>query len=144
VWVVPLALLVEDRFLDDFDVVEPVFQRIFASVWLKGEEDGDALAKLPREERAIYTTRILEGQLDNGGWYQVFGNGVDHLLEPAIDGYELLGLADYASHLREVRAVGFNDGSPDEIGEALDGAYFRLSGSEAARAHLIRSDGLIG
>lgn len=130
--------------MDDFDVVEPVFQRIFTAVWSSGEEDRDTLAALSGSERAIYATRLVEGEVDNGGWYQAFGNGVDHLIEPAIDGYESLGLADYASHLRDVRAAGFGEDSPDELGEALDEAYYRLSGSEAARAHLISASGLTG
>lgn len=130
--------------MDDFEVVEPIFQGIFARVWHSREEDLDALSELSREERAIYATRILEGELDNGGWYQVFGNGVDHLVEPAIDGYELLGLEDYASHVREVRETEFSGDSPEAFGEALDAAYFELSGSEAARADLIRSSGLVG
>jgi hypothetical protein len=129
--------------VDDFDVVEPVFQRVFGAVWSGRKENLDAFARLPEAERAIYATRIVEGQLDNGGWYQVFGNGVDHLLEAAIDGYELLGLADYAAHLRKVREVEFNGSSPEDIGEALDDAYFRLSGSEAACARIIRSHGIV-
>lgn len=123
--------------MDDFDVVEPVFRRIFATVWAHGEEDSAALAALTEDEWAIYVTRVLEGQLDNGGWFQVFGNGVDQHLEAALAGYERLGLPDYAAVVQAVRDAGFGEDSPEESGEGLDAAYFELSGSESARAELI-------
>jgi hypothetical protein len=124
--------------VDDFGTVEPVFQLIFAKVWASGSEDLGVLNSLPPIERAIYATRLLEGDLDNGGWYQAFGNGKAHLIEPAIEGYQLLGLPMYAAHLRRVRAVGFDGRSEDAVGDALDKAYFALSGSEAARAAVVR------
>jgi hypothetical protein len=127
----------DDR-VDDFGTVEPVFRSIFAKVWARGSEDLDVLNSLPPIERAIYATHLLEGELDNGGWYQAFGNRNAHLIEPAIEGYELLGLPDYAAHLRDVRAMGFDEQSEDAVGEALDTAYFQLSGSEAARAAMLR------
>ncbi len=123
--------------MDDFLVVEPVFRRIFATVSSRNEEDADALTNLTEDERAIYVTRILEGELDNGGWYQVFGNGVGHQLEAAVTGYERLGLPDYAALIRAVRDAGFSEQSPEALGERLDAAYFELTGSESSRAELI-------
>ena len=124
--------------MDDFSTVDPVFQSTFAKVWARGSEDEEVLNRLPPIDRAIYATRVLEGELNNGGWYQAFGNGVDHLIEPAIEGYELLGLPEYAAHLRAVRAAGFDERSEDAVGAGLDNAFFRLSGSEAARAAIVR------
>jgi hypothetical protein len=43
-----------------------------------------------------------------------------------------------------VRAAGFDEDSPDEVGEGLDEAYYQLSGSEAARADLIRANPNMG
>jgi Domain of unknown function (DUF4375) len=128
--------------MDDFATVEPVFRSIFAEVWASGAEDPEVLNRLSPADRAIYATHLLEGELDNGGWYQAFGNGVDHLIEPAIEGYELLGLAEYAGHLRNVRAAGFDEQSEDPVGGALDSAYSRLSGADAARAAMVRRESL--
>jgi hypothetical protein len=114
-----------------FDAVEPFFQSVHARVWTDGSEDLSGLSPL---ESAIYATRVLEDDIDNGGHYQAFGNGTDQLIEPAIEGYEHLGLPAYAAHFRHVRAIGFHEHSPEEVGESLDDAYFRLSGSEEARA----------
>jgi hypothetical protein len=119
--------------------VEPVFQRVYDEVWANGVEDLQAVGGV---ERAIYATWVLEGDVDNGGWYQAFGNGTDSLIEPAIDGYELMGLPEYASVLREVRAQNFDENSPDEVGERLDRLWFELSGTEEARARLVDAHGL--
>jgi hypothetical protein len=124
---------------DPFNRVEPVFQWIFDEIWANGVEDLQAVGAV---ERAIYATRVLEGDVDNGGWYQAFGNGTDALIEPAIDGYELMGLPEYVAVLREVRAQNFDESSPDEVGERLDRLWFELSGSEEARARLVDAHGL--
>lgn len=126
--------------MGDFDEIEPVFQSILDRIWAGGTEDTNVFNRLSTIERAIYSTRVLEGQLDNGGWYQAFFNRVDHLVEPAIEGYQFLGLPEYATHLRDVRAAGFGEDSWNEVGETLDEAYFRLSGSEAARAAALKRD----
>jgi hypothetical protein len=123
-----------DLAVDAFEKVEPVFQAILARVWAGGDEDLQVLGLLTPLERAVYATRMLEGAIDNGGWYSVFYNNVDHMIEPAIDGYEVLGLPDYAEHLRNVRALGFREDSPEALGTAVDHEYFALSGSEEARA----------
>lgn len=125
--------------VDAFETVEPSFQSIFSRVWASGTEDARVLHQLTPLERAIYATRIIEGMIDNGGWYAVFYNGVDHLIEPATEGYELLGLPEYAEHLRRVRVTGFGEHSPEATARALDDEYFRLSGSEEARAAALRS-----
>ena len=127
--------------MDDFDVVAPVFQRIFARLGTALDLPA-AVDALPAAERAIVATSIVEGEVDNGGWFQLFGNGNDGMIEPAILGYERLGLPDYAAVLRDVRSRNFNEGSPEALGDALDAADFALSGSEAARAALVRSEGM--
>jgi hypothetical protein len=70
-----------------------------------------------------------------------FGNGTDALIESAIEGYMLLGLPDYAAVVREVRSQAFDQDSPEAVGEQLDHAFFRLTGSEEARARLIDARG---
>jgi hypothetical protein len=125
--------------IDPFERVQPVFQRIFEKIWANGVEDLQAVNEV---ERAIYATWVLEGDVDNGGWYQAFGNGTDALIEPAMDGYILLGLPDYAAVLHEVRVQGFDDSSPEAVGEPLDHLWFQLTGSEEARARLVDAHGL--
>ena len=121
--------------MEAFPIVEPVFQAIHSRMG-RGD-DWSVFNRLTPLERAIYATRVIEGQIDNGGWYAVFYNNTDHWVDPAIQGYELLGLPEYAEHLRRVRAIGFGEDSPEPIGEAIDAEYFRLSGSEEARARAL-------
>jgi hypothetical protein len=129
--------------LDDFGTVEPIFQRIIARL-VTALDLSAAVDALPAAERAIVATRVLEGDVDNDGWYQLFGNRNDGMIEPSISGYETLGLTDYAAVLRDVRSKGFNEASPAALGDELDAVYFALSGSEAARAALVKWEGMGG
>lgn len=119
--------------------VERAYQALRARVWDAddGDDDEAHLRALSPTERAIYVTRELEDELADGGWYLVFANEDDALIEPAIEGYELLGCPAYAAHLREVRASGYGDDSDDDAGERLDDLFATLDGSEAARRRAI-------
>lgn len=125
------------------EAVQRVYARIRERVWDRDEADDNdtALDSLSAIERAIYVTRELEEELDDGGWYLVFANEDDHLIEPALAGYELLGLQAYVAHLREVRRVGYGDDSTEDEGERLDAEYATLTGAEAARARALRVAG---
>ncbi len=124
----------------DEELVRHVYERIRARVWDAddGDDDDAALRRLSREERAIYATRELEDELVEGGWSFVFANADDALIEPALEGYELLGLRRYAALLRAVRRDGYSDLAPLSAGELLDERFERLSGADRARARLIR------
>jgi hypothetical protein len=130
----------------DEELVRHVYERIRARVWDAddGDDDDDALGGLTLEERAIYATRELEDELAEGGWSFVFANADDGLIEPAIEGYELLGLRRYAALLRAVRRVGYSDTGPESEGERFDARFERLSGADRARARLIRRRALAG
>jgi hypothetical protein len=123
--------------------VDKSVQRVYAGarerVWDadEGDDNDDALARLPPLDRAVYVTRELEQELADGGWYLVFANEDDYLIEQAIGAYELLGLPRYAGHLREVRDSGFGDDSTEEEGDRLDRHFAKLSGAEAGRARAI-------
>jgi hypothetical protein len=131
--------------VDDSSLVRAVFERIRARV-LSGDGDDvvgpEVVAALPPLERAVYTTRALEDELADGGWYLIFANEDEDLVTPALAGYGLLGLPAYADHLREVLAAGYGDESSEAEGERLDDAFAALSGSEEARAAAIREAGL--
>lgn len=124
--------------------VERAYQALRARVWDadEGDDDDASLVALTPLERAIYVTRELEDELADGGWYLVFANENDRLIDVAIEGYELLGCPAYAAHLREVLGCGFGDESDDDEGERLDDLYAALDGSEAARRRAIA--GLVG
>ena len=129
------------RSVDDgpFGQVEPVFQhlaerdpRIF---------DPPVLATYPPGVRMLISTRVIEGQVDNGGWPAVFYNGVDGHLPAAVEGYRLLGLADHAAVAERVRAHARTDragGAPtDATWDDVDAAWNGLPGAEEARARYV-------
>lgn len=130
------------RFVSDssFDEVEPTFQAIIERD--HRVFDPDHLRSYPEGIRMLIATRLIEGQVDNGGWPAVFYNAVDGHLATAIDGYRLLGLDEHASIAERVLAHGWTeptDGAPaDAAWDAFDGAWFRLPDAEAARGRYIR------
>lgn len=120
-----------------------VYQRIRATVWDidEGDDIDEAITRLSADERAVYATRALEDELAEGGWSLIFGNDRDNLIEPAIEGYERMGLRRHAELVRSVLEAGI-DGIPEAEMEALDERFARLRGAEAARARFIEAQGL--
>ena len=123
-----------------FDEVERTFQAIIEHD--DGVFDPEHLRSCPEGVRILIATRVIEGQVNNGGWPAVFYNGADGHLAGAIDGYRRLGLDEHASIAARVLAHGWTepkDGEPaDDVWEAFDGAWFRLPDPETARARYIR------
>jgi hypothetical protein len=117
------------------EIVQAEYVRIREQVWDRdeGDDNDDVFASLPELDRAIYVTRELEEELADGGWYLVFANEDESLIEPAIAAYELLGLEAHAAHLRDVLAGGYGDLSSEDDGDRLDETYRALTGAEAAR-----------
>jgi len=120
-----------------------VYQRIRATVWDldEGDDIDEAITRLSADERAVYATRALEDELAEGGWSLIFGNDRDNLIEPAIEGYERMGLRRHAELVRSVLEAGIGGIAEAEM-EALDERFARLRGAEAARARFIEAQGL--
>jgi hypothetical protein len=127
---------------------EATYRRIEARVrYTDADDDWDytrAMRRLTKAERALWTTRFLEGELADGGWYLVFADEREWVIKPAIRAYELLGLPAYAAHLRQVIASGYGDASTEDEGERLDEAFATLSGADEAREAFIAREGLAG
>jgi hypothetical protein len=134
--------------VDESPLVRAAIERLRRRVLVTDDDEDpgegtEALDALTPDERALLVTSELEAALADGGWYLVFADNEESLLEPAIEGYERLGLPAYAAHLREVVASGFGDASPEAEGERLDEAFAELSGSTAAREALASRLGLL-
>lgn len=120
-----------------------VYRRIRATVWDvdEGDDVDEAIARLSADELVVYVTRALEDELAEGGWSLIFGNDRDNLLEPAVEGYDRMGLRRHAALVRSVLEAG-HDGIPEDDMEALDERFARLPGAEAARTRFIKAQGL--
>ena len=119
--------------------VEEFFQ---AAVERIGETafEPEALAGQPPGVRMLIATRAVEGEVDNGGWPAVFYNAMDGLLPLAIEGYELLGLADHATLAARILDHGFQDGAGDDADWTdFDEAWTTLRSPDAARAAYLRT-----
>ena len=127
---------------------EAVYGRIEARVRYRDDDDDwdyrRAMRRLTRAERAIWTTRFLERELADGGWYLVFADEREYLIKPAIRAYTLLGLPAHAAHLREVLSSAYGDSSTEDEGERLDEAFAAIEGADEARAALVEREGLTG
>jgi hypothetical protein len=56
-----------------------------------GADEADVVAKLPPGTRAIFTTFLVDAEVNNGGFNQFFYNPHGYLAGEALAGYELLG-----------------------------------------------------
>ena len=123
-----------------FDLVERAFQAVVehdVNVF-----DSTVLETYPPGVRMLIATRVIEGQVDNGGWPAVFFNSVDGHISAAIEGYRLLGLDHHAALAERVQSHGWiaPDGeTPDDPAwAAYEAAWFGLPDAEDARARYIR------
>ena len=125
---------------DPFMVVEPVFQQIVErdlNVF-----DPEVLARYSAPIRMLIATRLIDGQVDNGGWPAVFYNDATGLLSEAIQGYRLLGIGQHAALAERIEAHGWTeptDERPDDPAwQIFNAEWFALDDVEAARARYIR------
>jgi hypothetical protein len=125
---------------EPFMVVEPIFQQIVERD--PNVFDPEVLARYSAPIRMLMATRLIDGQIDNGGWPAVFYNDAIGLLPEAIQGYRLLGLGEHAALAERIQAHGWTDPTDDHPGDpawqTFDAEWFALEDSEAARARYIR------
>ncbi len=70
-----------------------------------GGEEADVVTKMPPGTRAIFTTFVVDAEVNNGGFNQFFYNPHGYLAGEALAGYELLGADDYADVMRAAIAT---------------------------------------
>lgn len=64
-------------------------------------------------QRALYALAQADGEINNGGFYQYFGNSGGWMIYLAIGGAELIGATTHAEILREAASI-FPDGQVPE------------------------------
>lgn len=126
------------------DIGDAILQHV---EWRVIAHDGDraaAFESLPPGARAIYTTFLVDAEVNNGGFNQFFYNPYGALAGHALAGYELLGAEEYAAIMRaaiatreaerERMAPFYDDGSLEAFSESyqhtqlgeLDQRYYSL------------------
>jgi hypothetical protein len=83
------------------EVANAIVQHVELRAAEAGEENRDSMVRsLPLGTRAIYTTWLVDVEVNNGGFNQFFYNPYGQFAGLALAGYELLGTEEYASVMR--------------------------------------------
>lgn len=88
------------------EVGDAILQHVALKVAEQGEHARDDVVRgLPPGTRAIYTTWLVDIEVNNGGFNQFFFNPHGRHAGLALAGYELLGAEDYAAVMRAAIAT---------------------------------------
>ena len=99
---------------------------------LPGTEE-EAVLKLPRSYRMVYTTINVESEIEDGGWNQYFWNTRMMLNREAISDFEMIGADDYADLMHRAVAAGEKEepdrkrlrrvGTPEAVVKSYDHSH---------------------
>jgi hypothetical protein len=87
------------------DVGDAVVQHVLLRVGDDWAREADLVRALPPGVRAVYTTWLVDAEVNNGGFNQFFFNPAGQFAGDALAGYELLGAEDYAAVMRAAIAT---------------------------------------
>lgn len=88
------------------EVGDVVLQHVALAVAERGEDGRDDIVRrLPPGTQAIYTTWLVDMEVNNGGFNQFFFNPHGRFAGLALAGYELLGAEEYAAVMRAAIAT---------------------------------------
>ena len=88
------------------EVGSAIVQHVALQVDIEGEESREAIVRrLPAGTQAVYTTWLVDVEVNNGGFNQFFFNPYGQYAGLALAGYELLGAEDYAAVMRAAIAT---------------------------------------
>src|ERR1700751_5930828 len=81
------------REVSDKELVQKVIRSIleFVDELCPGEEDYELVRQTPKSAQFFWAMRLLESEVNNGGFEQYFWNSSCTLEDVALDGYEALG-----------------------------------------------------
>lgn len=96
--------------LPDKEIEQAILEYAVEKIYQGTETEIQAFTKLPRGFQIVYTTRVLEDEVNNGGFNQYFYNSSGQFADKAVESYQALGLYDHAQIVREAIQV-FNDES---------------------------------
>lgn len=92
--------------LADDEMADAIVQHVALQVDVEGQDSRDSIVHaLPAGTQAVYTTWLVDIEVNNGGFNQFFYNPYGVFAGLALAGYELLGAEDYASVMRSAIAT---------------------------------------
>jgi hypothetical protein len=87
------------------EIGDAILQHVEWRVKAHGGDTMAAVEELPAGTRAIYTTFLVDAEVNNGGFNQFFYNPSGEFAGHALAGYELLGGEEYAAIMRAAIAT---------------------------------------
>ena len=102
------------------DIGSAIAQHVELQVGARQSDRPSAVAALPPGTRAVYTTWLVDLEVNNGGFNQFFFNPYGEFAGLALAGYELLGAEDYAAIMRAAMYAAA-DNRPDRAQRLLHG-----------------------
>lgn len=103
-----------------FEEIEAVYQAIGRELFdLDSDGLRKALAERAPDEAAFFALILVDAEIGNGGFWQLFTNSTGDLTEQAIAGAERFGLSEHARLLRDASAALYAEGIPLDHEERL-------------------------
>jgi hypothetical protein len=93
--------------IPDPELEQALIDFVDCKVEESGKPEREVIDMLSPGFRAVVSTWIVEGEVNNGGFNQFFWNPSREHAEVALAGFDLLGAKDYAQLMR--RAIAIND-----------------------------------
>jgi uncharacterized protein DUF4375 len=87
------------------EVADAIVQHVHLHVAGSWGREAPMIRALPPGVRAIYTTWLVDAEVNAGGFHQYFFNSSGQYAGDALAGYELLGAEDYAAIMRSAIAT---------------------------------------
>jgi hypothetical protein len=87
------------------DVADAIVQHVHHRVAGAWGREAPIIRALPAGVRAIYTTWLVDAEVNAGGFHQFFFNSSGQYAGDALAAYELLGAEDYAAIMRSAIAT---------------------------------------
>lgn len=87
------------------DVAAAIVQHVELRLMAPGIDREAIVGLLPSGTAAVYTTWLVDVEVNNGGFHQFFFNPYGKLAGHALAGYELLGAEEYAAVMRAAIAT---------------------------------------
>lgn len=87
------------------DIGSAIAQHVELQVGATASDQLSVVDSLPPGIRAVYTTWLVDLEVNNGGFNQFFFNPYGEFAGLALAGYELLGAEDYAAIMRAAIAT---------------------------------------
>ena len=109
------------------EIAEAIVQHVHHRVAGAWGSESPIIRALPAGIRAIYTTWLVDAEVNAGGFHQYFFNSSGQYAGDALAGYELLGAEDYAAIMRSAIATYEIDRERLDVVEADDPATFAES-----------------